>query len=194
MDFFLQLPKPLVLASQSPRRAQLLKQIGFSFEVIPSDIEENSNIQPAEKLAVELAKKKAKDISVKVENRIVVGADTLVVLDEKILGKPTSKNEACQMLKALSGKRHHVYTGIAIIDADTGKMVSDSECTAVSFRVLDEIEIVHYVEQDNPLDKAGAYGIQDFSAVFVNRIEGCYYNVMGFPLSCFYLNLKNFVS
>lgn len=194
MDFILQLPKPLVLASQSPRRAQLLKQIGLPFEVFPSSIDENSKIKIPEQLAMELAREKAHDVAVKIKNRIVIGADTLVVLGDTILGKPANKTEACKMLQTLSGKKHKVYTGFVLFDSDSRRTSSDYECTVVSFRQLKIEEIENYIERDNTLDKAGAYGIQDFSAVFVDRIEGCYYNVMGFPLTRFYLNLRKFIS
>ncbi len=194
MNSFLKLPKPLVLASQSPRRLQLLRQVGFTVEVIPSYIEENSKTKSPKKLTTDLAIKKAKNVAVKIENRIVIGADTIVVLDQEILGKPIDKTDAYQMLQNLSGREHVVYSGIAIVDSDNNKIISDCESTIVSFRELTHNEIEIYVEQDDPLDKAGAYGIQDSSALFVDRIEGCYYNVMGFPLTCFYLNLKKFLS
>ncbi len=194
MNSFLKLPKPLVLASQSPRRLQLLHQVGFTVEVIPSDIEENSKTTSPKKFTTDLAIKKAKNVAAKTENRIVIGADTIVVLDKEILGKPIDKIAARQMLQNLSGREHVVYSGIAIVDSDNNKIISDCESTVVSFRELTNNEIEIYVEKDNPLDKAGAYGIQDSSALFVDRIEGCYYNVMGFPLTCFYLNLQKFLS
>ncbi|MCH8124874.1 septum formation inhibitor Maf [candidate division KSB1 bacterium] len=194
MNSFLKLPKPLVLASQSPRRLQLLHQVGFTVEVIPSDIEENSKTTSPKKFTTDLAIKKAKNVAAKTENRIVIGADTVVVLDQEILGKPIDKIAARQMLQNLSGREHVVYSGIAIVDSDNNKIISDCESTVVSFRELTNNEIEIYVENDNPLDKAGAYGIQDRSALFVDRIEGCYYNVMGFPLTCFYLNLQKFLS
>ena len=194
MNSFLKLPKPLVLASQSPRRLQLLHQVGFTVEVIPSDIEENSKTTSPKKFTTDLAIKKAKNVAAKTENRIVIGADTVVVLDQEILGKPIDKIAARQMLQNLSGREHVANSGIAIVDSDNNKIISDSESTVVSFRELTNNEIEIYVENDNPLDKAGAYGIQDRSALFVDRIEGCYYNVMGFPLTCFYLNLQKFLS
>ena len=194
MNSFLKLPKPLVLASQSPRRLQLLHQVGFTVEVIPSDIEENSKTTSPKKFTTDLAIKKAKNVAAKTENRIVIGADTVVVLDQEILGKPIDKIAARQMLQNLSGREHVVYSGIAIVDSDNNKIISDCESTVVSFRELTNNEIESYVENDNPLDKAGDYGIQDRSALFVDRIEGCYYNVMGFPLTCFYLNLQKFLS
>ena len=194
MNSFLKLPKPLVLASQSPRRLQLLHQVGFTVEVIPSDIEENSKTTSPKKFTTDLAIKKAKNVAAKTENRIVIGADTVVVLDQEILGKPIDKIAARQMLQNLRGREHVVYSGIAIVDSDNIKIISDCESTVVSFRELTNNEIEIYVENDNPLDKAGAYGIQDRSALFVDRIEGCYYNVMGFPLTCFYLNLQKFLS
>ena len=171
-----------------------MHQVGFTVEVIPSDIEENSKTTSPKKFTTDLAIKKAKNVAAKTENRIVIGADTVVVLDQEILGKPIDKIAARQMLQNLSGREHVVYSGIAIVDSDNNKIISDCESTVVSFRELTNNEIEIYVENDNPLDKAGAYGIQDRSALFVDRIEGCYYNVMGFPLTCFYLNLQKFLS
>lgn len=194
MDWFLTLPKPLVLASNSPRRARIFEQIGLEFEVIPSDIPEVIPQGHAPEAAViGLARQKANQVAQNVKNRIVVGADTIVVLNSKILGKPSSLSEAQAMLCSLSGQTHTVYTGIAIMDADSLEIATDCESTRVTFRELNGSEIDLYLNLDNPIDKAGAYGIQDRSALFVEGINGCYYNVVGMPLSCFYSKLKKFL-
>ena len=194
MNWFLHLPKPLVLASLSPRQAQLLRQVGLEFEVVPSGIEEqiSDDLSP-ERQTVQFAIDKAKDVASRVENRIVVGADTIVYLEGRHLGKPADLIEASNMLRILSGKTHIVYTGIAIVDVPSLSFVSDFESTEVTFRELSYKEIEFYVSHDNPIDKAGAYGIQDRSALFVDKIEGCYNNVVGFPLTRFYIRLKEFL-
>lgn len=140
-----------------------------------------------------IALDKARDVASRTKDGIVVGADTIVVLGNKILGKPGTRAEARQMLRSLSGKAHFVYTGFAIIDANSGKTHSEVVRTKVWFRPLTAREIHQYVSSGSPLDKAGAYGIQDdFGAVFVERINGCFYNVVGFPLVRFYGALKRF--
>ncbi len=184
----------MILASQSPRRAQLLKQVGFDFTVMPAHIDEETVEKDSpENIAIDLARQKALFVSQRVSSGFVVGADTLVVLDGHILGKPCNVDEARRMLAFLSGRTHHVYTGFAIVAQPEGRIVVDSERTAVTFRSLDPWEIDCYIEKDLPLDKAGAYGIQDTSALFVESIHGCYYNVVGFPLTKFYMRLKAFI-
>ncbi len=184
----------LILASESPRRAQLLSLVGFKFEIRPSEIDEDT-VQEADPirhvLALSLAK--ATEVAKSIKNGLVVGADTIVVLDKKILGKPATPEEASDMLRRLSGRAHHVYTGFAIVEKPGGRTASDYEVTKVRFRELQDWEIESYVNTQNPMDKAGAYGIQDQSAVFADRIEGCFYNVVGFPLSKFYTTLLAFV-
>lgn len=124
---------------------------------------------------------------------MIVGADTIVVLENEIMGKPKDRREARKMLGRLSGKSHTVYTGFAVIDQPSGKTLTEYEKTRVTFRELEDEEIARYIEADNPLDKAGAYGIQDRSAIFVTGIQGCFYNVVGFPLTRFYSSLKRFL-
>ena len=190
------LPKPLVLASQSPRRIALLRQIGLTPRVIPSNIEEEFDLadSPAEN-AVRLARAKAGDVGTSISDGIIVGADTIVVLDGEYLGKPLTPPEAVDMLSRLSGRTHLVVTGVAIVDRPTDRSVAGYEETIVTFRDIPREEIVAYVEQGSPMDKAGAYGIQDdYGAVFVSRIEGCYYNVVGLPLSRFHSMLQQFSS
>jgi septum formation protein len=188
--------KRLVLASTSPRRVQLLKQIGINVDVLPSSVDEI--IDPAvspDRNAMNLAMMKAKDVGVSVGDAIVIGADTIVAVGETLLGKPRNVPDAIRMLETLSGRVHTVYTGIALLDMPSGRSVTDVEVTRVTFRTLPRREIEEYVASGSPMDKAGAYGIQDdYGAVFVSRIEGCYHNVVGLPLSKLYLTLQNFQS
>ncbi len=184
----------LILASQSPRRAQLLKQVGFEFEIVPSFIDE-SEIQdddPAGTVKA-LSFAKAKSVAEKIDNGIVIGSDTIVVLGKDILGKPESETEAREMLRRLAGETHRVFTGFTLYEKPSHRHVSDYEVTNVHFRNLSDWEIDRYVSTKSPMDKAGAYGIQDQSAVFADRIEGCFYNVVGFPLSKFYTAMMEFV-
>lgn len=191
----LNLKYPIVLASQSPRRRKLLNQLGLEFDVIPADIDENISldIEP-EQYVKTLAWGKAKHVAANLsDGTLVIGADTIVVLDGKILNKPGSDAEAEEMLKSLSGHTHFVYTGIALVVS--GNMTSRTNVckTAVSFRTLDDVEIKAYVQSGSPMDKAGAYGIQDdFGAVFVRHIDGCYYNIVGLPLEMLFTELKAF--
>jgi nucleoside triphosphate pyrophosphatase len=185
--------KPIILASASPRRAEILKKIGLDFVVRPSDVDENNTatLPPAE-YAVDLAKRKARAVAAKVAIGLVIGADTIVVLGNEILGKPSSETEAGEMLRRLSGKTHRVFTGFALIDRPSNREAAGFEVTEVTFRALEEKEIAAYVRSGEAMDKAGAYGIQDASAVFAERINGCFYNVVGFPLTRFYVTLRSF--
>ena len=186
---------PLILASQSPRRRLLLKQIGLKFSVRPSSVAEDVlDHESPEQNVRRIALAKALDVAKRVRSGIVVGADTIVVLGSEILGKPRTAVEAKRMLRKLSGRQHVVYTGFALVDASTGRKIVDIERTKVQFRRLNPGEIDEYVASGSPMDKAGAYGIQDdYGAVFVERVEGCFYNVVGFPLTRFYLDLQKFV-
>lgn len=190
------LKKKLILASRSPRRLALLRHLGIPFEVLPSNIEEVMDpICSPEENARSLAIRKAEMVARKARDSFVVGADTLVVLNGEILGKPANADEARRMLRRLSGNVHRVCTAFAIIDVPSEKQVVEHEVTHVSFRKIEESEIEEYVGTGSPLDKAGAYGIQDdYGAVFVERVEGCFYNVMGFPLTKFLVTLKEFQS
>lgn len=186
---------PLILASASPRRKVLLEQIDLSFTVKPSSIKERFSPKetPAHN-AKRIALEKARSVAQSVRKGIVVGADTIVVLDGIILGKPINFTDARRMLRLLSGREHIVYTGFALVDAKSGKSISDVVRTKVQFRKLTEKEIRRYASSGSPMDKAGAYGIQDdYGAVFVEKVDGCFYNVVGFPLSRFYTVLKTFL-
>lgn len=172
----------IVLASASPRRAALLRQIGLEFDVIPSRIEEGVGVGDPAEVAEALALSKAEDVAGVAGRAIVIGADTVVAVGGEILGKPIDCDDARRMLERLSGRVHSVVTGIAVIDAWAPRTVVDHEETRVWFKSLDPEEIDLYVESGEPLDKAGAYGIQGLGSVIVERIEGCYFNVVGLPL------------
>jgi len=190
----MRISRRLVLASQSPRRVLLLRQIGVNVDVIPSGVPEEFNplLSPAQNAAT-LALRKAEDVGRNLEDAIVIGADTIVVVGGEFLGKPESPDDAVRMLELLSGRTHTVYTGFALLDRPSNRAVSDVESTLVTFRKLPREEITEYVAGGSPMDKAGAYGIQDdYGAVFVIRIEGCFYNVVGFPLAKFYMALHDF--
>lgn len=187
----------VILASQSPRRKKLLEQIGLKFMISPSGISEDSDLTDPVALVEELALKKAKDVAKHHSLSLIIGSDTVVVHRGKILGKPTDEEDAIQMLTDLSGKTHSVYTGVAFVKTDGNGHTSDTlsfyEQTKVTFSALDESDILAYVKKGSPMDKAGAYGIQDdHGALFVEKIEGDYYNVVGFPLNRFYRELKKF--
>ena len=183
------------MASQSPRRRILLNQIGLKFTVRPSHVPEDVlDHEAPEHNAKRIALSKAIEIAKSTKQGIVIGADTIVVLGKTVLGKPRTASEAKKMLRSLSGRMHTVFTAFALIDAATGRRTVQIEKTKVWFRTLSSREISDYVASGSPMDKAGAYGIQDdYGAVFVKRVEGCFYNVVGFPLTKFYLTLQDFV-
>ena len=183
--------KKLILASASPRRAALLKQIGLNFLIKVHAVDETPlpGLTPSE--LVELfAERKAAAAARKLHDGIVIGADTVVVWQGQVLGKPKNGDEAFEMLYKLQGSCHEVYTGIALIDVSSGEVLVQHEKTRVCFRSLDEREIRLYVASGEPLDKAGAYGVQGLAAIFITRIEGCYTNVVGLPLARLSLMLK----
>ena len=182
----------IILASASPRRSELMTLAGFRFDVICADIDE---IVPEKALPQEvvmsLALQKAQAVAKDHRKSAVVGSDTVVALDGKILGKPHSESEAAEMLRSLSGRIHKVYTGVAIVCGE--KVTSFFEETEVEFYPLTDQEILDYVATGEPMDKAGAYGIQGRGAVLVKRINGDYFNVMGLPISKVYRELKDCV-
>ena len=184
--------KRIVLASKSPRRIELLKKIFTDFDVLVSHVDENADSLDPIQFVLEISKRKALEISQQISSGIIIGADSIVVLDKKILGKPTDKNEAKWMLNFLSGRSHQVYTGFTIIDKPSDNILSEYEITTVTFRHLNSWEIERYIDVAQPFDKAGSYGIQDESAVFVEKIEGCYYNVMGLPLTKLFKSILPF--
>lgn len=174
----------LILASASPRRKELLSLAGFDFEVITSSVDEvvDPMLEPCE-LVVSLAKQKAKDVAANNPGKTVIGADTVVVLNGKVLGKPRDEQDAVRMLQELSGKTHEVYTGVYIVSGNKSK--GFYECTKVKFCTLTREQIEAYVATKEPMDKAGSYGIQGKGCVLVEGIEGDYFNVVGFPVSRF---------
>lgn len=186
---------PLILASQSPRRKHLLEMLGLEFTVFPADIDETNHkgLSP-EELARLLAEEKALAIArIVKEESLVIGSDTIVVLDDIMLGKPSNNAEAKLMLRTLSGNTHSVLSGISIVNSKTLHTKSAVQKTKVTFRELTDEEIDFYVAGGSPMDKAGAYGIQDdMGAVFVSKVEGCYYNIVGLPLELLYRKLKEF--
>lgn len=172
----------MILASQSPRRRELLGQMGFSFTVRPAKGEElpHPELTPAQ-LVEELARQKALEVSAEAEaDDVVVAADTVVAIDGKVLGKPHDKVHAAQMLSALSGREHTVYTGVAVKRGE--KLLVEHEATQVRFRPLTEREIDLYIQTGEPMDKAGSYGIQGYGALLVEGIRGDYFNVVGLPI------------
>ncbi|NJE60211.1 Maf-like protein [Thermococcus sp. 21S7] len=169
----------LVLASASPRRREILSRFIRKFEVIPSRASEECDLENPAEYALELARRKAREVHGRVGGT-VIGADTVVSVDGRILGKPGSRKEAFEMLRLLSGKVHRVTTGYCIIHKDTE--ISGVVITEVKFRELDDDIIEAYIETGEPMDKAGAYGIQGRAGLFVEWIRGDYYNVVGFPL------------
>ena len=181
-----------ILASSSPRRQDLLLRLNTPFDVILPDVDESTIISDGspELYCTTLAKLKANDISQHYPNEMVIGADTIVVFGDEILGKPDDKAAAEYMLQTLSGETHQVYTGVCLKWTEKNIHHLFAEITTVIFRDLDDGDIAYYIESCPPYDKAGAYGIQDWSAVFVKEIRGCYDNVVGFPISRFYEELK----
>ena len=181
----------IILASGSPRRAKLLKDAGVDFRVITSDVEEifDPNLKPDE-IVMHLAKLKTRHVSIKYPNDAVLGADTMVVLDDEILGKPTDENDAFDMLKKLSNRCHTVYTGVSIMK---GNQEETFYCqTEVCIKPLSDLEIKAYIKTKEPMDKAGAYGIQGEGSKLVERYQGDFFTVMGLPLKEVIKKLKNF--
>ena len=173
----------LILASKSPRRCYLLEQAGIEFSVIPSSFDENSvKLSSPDIYVRQLAESKAGDISEQYPDSWVIGADTIVLIDGTILGKPGSSTEARTMLKSLSGKTHQVLTGYCICCHRIGRLFSEAIKTEVRFKKLTEKEIDWYINSGEPFDKAGAYGIQGIGMFLVRRINGSYTNVVGLPV------------
>lgn len=184
---------PLILASESPRRRSLLEQIGlgFSVEVSPAD-ETTEESLPPRRTARRLASKKARPVAAAHPSALVLAADTIVIHDDDVLEKPGSAAEARSMLRRLSDTTHTVYTGIALHHADSNRAVDTGRATEVTFGALRDEEIRAYVATESPMDKAGGYGIQDHTGpLFVDRLDGDYYNVVGLPLRHLYLTIRD---
>ena len=186
---------PVYLASRSPRRRKLLKQINIKFKSFKVDVIESIDkgekpIHNVKRLAIEKMVK-AKEI---IKSGIIITADTIVVLDNKVIGKPKNKMDAKAILNKLSSRTHIVYTGFAIYNSEKDIIITDYEKTFVTFRKISDKEIDEYISSGSPMDKAGAYGIQDdFGAVFIEKINGCYYNVVGLPLTKVYQVLTKII-
>lgn len=178
-------PYNIILASASPRRAELLKLLGLKYTVRVSNVDEPENDDEPAQQAIRHAMNKAVAISLNSGERdMVIAADTIVVLDGRILGKPEHEDMAAHYLKQLSGREHTVITAICV--SVNNRLVCDHEQSRVRFADLTESEITEYVASKEPMDKAGAYGIQGLGSQFISEIEGCYFNVMGFPIHKFY--------
>jgi septum formation protein len=176
--------KRIILASTSPRRKEILENIKLNFEIVPSPYEEDMSLPltPTE-LVKELSKGKASAVASNYTDAVVIGADTIVAHGEKVLGKPKSVEQAKEMLKMLSGTTHSVITGLTVIDTATGTMYNEAIETKISLKELSDKEIDAYIATGEPMDKAGSYAIQGFAALFVTKIEGDYFGVMGLPVS-----------
>lgn len=173
----------IILASQSPRRRELLRQVGLrSFRVVAPDVDETVDERiPPSQLVEELSLRKARAAARQAgEGDLIIAADTVVALEGAVLGKPQDEGEAFAMLSALSGNRHRVYTGVTVLRGE--QVMTAHESTAVTFRELESEEISHYIATGEPMDKAGAYGIQGLGALLVSGMEGDYFNVMGLPV------------
>lgn len=190
----------IVLASASPRRRELLKQIGLNFEVMVSPGDENTSISVVWERAVELSRRKAKavfDVLPREEEALVIGADTLVSVEGRILGKPGDEKNAVKMLELLSGRTHQVCTGVTLMYRDGKGETAEKtfyEVTQVSFYPMCEREILEYAATGDPLDKAGAYGIQGMCARYIEKIEGDYNNVVGLPIGRLYQEAKEWLA
>ncbi len=171
-----------------------MKKIVTHFESRASNADENipEGINPAD-AAKELASRKAEKVQCEIDKGIIIGADSIVVIDDKILGKPKDESESRSMLHMLSGRVHQVYTGVCVIKMPENQRLTDVSVTDVEFRKLSDWEIEEYIRTGKPFDKAGSYGIQDEAAVFVQKIGGCYYNVMGLPVSMVYLMMRELI-
>lgn len=190
--------KKIILASASPRRKELLTQIGFDFTVMPSDVEENPESTLPQDVVIELSKQKARDVWGKIgedgqADALVLSADTVVAIDGEILGKPKDEEDAERMLGLLSGKEHQVYTGVTMVwISEEGKKEEYSfyVCTGVLMYRISKAEIAEYVRSGEPVDKAGAYGVQGKAAAFIKTVRGEYSNVVGLPVGRLYQEMK----
>ena len=181
--------RTLYLASQSPRRVELMAQMGLSVVIQPANVDENAEGTP-DKQVEELACRKALHVASLYEEGLVLAADTLVSIDGKVLGKPKDEEDALSMLKLLSGNWHTVYTGVCLVDCKSGKMQHFADAARVHMQKASDEELRAYIASGEPMDKAGAYGIQGLGGCLVDRIEGDYYTVMGLPLARTRLLLK----
>ncbi len=186
---------PIILASNSPRREKLLNQLNLNFEILKVEINETPKKgEKPVRLVKRLANEKLEQAKEILKEGIFITADTIVVLNGQVINKPVDEKDAERILKSLSGKTHTVYTGFAVYNSKKKLTIIDYEKTLVTFRKMEKKEIRDYIATGSPMDKAGAYGIQDdFGAVFVKKINGCYYNVVGLPLMKLYQNLLKII-
>lgn len=187
--------KKIILASQSPRRKWLLEQIGLEFDIIPSNFDEGSleDKKFSRQLIESLAYQKGLEVSERIpDEALIISADTVVIMGSKILGKPKDEADAKKILQQLSNRTHKVITAVAIIDKYEEKTLINSTISKVKFKKLLEREIDDYIKTGEPMDKAGAYGIQAYGSLFVEKVEGCYNNIVGLPLNLLYEMLKSF--
>lgn len=183
---------PLILASASPRRRELLARFPLPFTVVPSQVEESfySHLPPRE-MVMQLSEAKAREVAARHQG-LILAADTTVVLGNEVMDKPQNASEATVMLQRLSGKRHHVYTGITLLASNSGTLVQEVEVTAVEFRTLSPAELQRYIATGEYLDKAGGYAAQGQAAAFIVGVNGCYHNVIGLPLQRLGVMLQSF--
>lgn len=185
--------KKIILASSSDRRKNLLAKLGIKFTAMPSKIDESKyDFEAPEKLVQELSLAKASDVAKIVENTLIISADTVVVYDDKILEKPEDEEAAFRMLRLLENNHHKVYTGLAVISADDKMHYLDYDVTEVFMRKIDDDEISRYIKTGESMDKAGSYGIQGKGGIFVEKIIGSYFTVMGLPIHKLSMALKSF--
>lgn len=185
--------RKIILASASPQRAEILSITGLKFDTAVSDYKEDLNLPLSPRaLARFLSRKKAEAVAHKYRNAIIITADTFIVLNKRLLGKPHTYKESEKMLRMLNGKAHSVITGFTIMDTGSGKVLSRSAETRVYFKKLNAGEIKAYVKTGEPLDKAGAYAIQGLGAVFIEKIDGDFFNVVGLPLCALTESLRKF--
>lgn len=179
-----------ILASGSPRRKEILQNLGVHFEVITADIEETCDKTDPAEIVCELAARKASAVAERIgqTDRLIVAADTLVACDGNVLGKPADVADATAMLQMLSGRTHEVFSGISLILGD--RQITECECTAVTFDKMTDDEIAAYIASGEPFDKAGGYAVQGKAAVYIQKLDGCYFNVVGLPVHRLYQMLQ----
>ncbi len=176
--------RKIILASGSKARHDLLKQMGIKFIAARSGVRESRTMKGScAGLVIGNALKKAKDVALRYKTGVVIGADTVVLVGKKIIGKPHDLKDACKTLKLLSEKPQWVYSGIAVVDIESGKVFTDHERTKVYMYPLTDTQIKNYFKKVSPFDKAGSFDIQGMGGIFIDRIEGCFYNVVGLPLA-----------
>jgi len=183
----------IYLASKSPRRRDLLKQLGVKFRLVIPEVSEKISERNPKRFAMRLARQKVESVEKNIKKGIIIGVDTVVVINNKILGKPKDKNDARMMIKLLSNKKHKVISGLYILSKPNNRAILTSEMTKVKFRKLSDNEIEKYISSREPYDKAGAYGIQGKAKIFIENISGCYYNVVGLPIYQLLACLKKIV-